>query len=119
MAAGRAGRLRRARDRLGGDEFCALYEDARDAVTRAAALVDVLTERGEHFMVSACCGEALLGREAREVDEVLRIADQCLYTQKMLSAGERRPASREWVGPIRERAPRPPRPAGATPRPAR
>ncbi|HXA54428.1 MAG TPA: GGDEF domain-containing protein [Solirubrobacteraceae bacterium] len=105
--------------RLGGDEFCALYEDAHDPVARAAALVDALTEQGEHFAVSACCGEALLGREARDAEEALRIADQRLYTQKMLNAGERRPSSREWVGPIRERASRQQRPAGATPRRAR
>ncbi len=104
--------------RLGGDEFCVLYGDARDAVARAAALVDALSEHNELLAVGACCGEALLGGEARDADEALRIADQRLYTQKMLNA-ERRPPSREWVGPIRERGFRQPRPAGATPRPAR
>jgi two-component system, cell cycle response regulator len=104
--------------RLGGDEFCVLYGDARDAVARAASLVDALSEHNELLAVGACCGEALLGREARDADEALRIADQRLYTQKMLNA-ERRPPSREWVGPIRERGFRQPRPAGATPRQAR
>jgi diguanylate cyclase (GGDEF)-like protein len=105
--------------RLGGDEFCALFADARESAPRAAALVDALSERGEHFAVGACCGEALLGSEAQDAEGALRIADQRLYTQKMLSAGERRPASREWVGPIRERASRRSRPAAGTPPPAR
>jgi two-component system cell cycle response regulator len=104
--------------RLGGDEFCVLYGDAGDSAARASSLVDALSEQNELLTVGACCGEALLGQEAGNAEEALQIADQRLYTQKLLNA-ERRPPSREWVGPIRDRGFRQPRPAGATPRPAR
>jgi two-component system, cell cycle response regulator len=93
--------------RLGGDEFCVLSEIKSDPVELAASLADALLESGEHFMIGACYGEVLLGAEARSVDEALRIADQRLYAQKMLSA--HRPASREWrdvlLGLLRERDP--------------
>ena len=49
----------------------------------------------------------LLGREAHSAEEALRIADQRLYAQKLLSL--RPPASREWrdvlLGLLRERDP--------------
>jgi len=93
--------------RLGGDEFCALLRSAGDPVELAADLAGALLESGEHFTIGACYGEALIGLEAHGADEALRIADQRLYAQKMLSA--HRPASREWRdvlrGLLRERDP--------------
>ncbi len=93
--------------RLGGDEFCVLVEVKSDPVELAASLAGALLESGEHFAIGACYGEVLLGPEARSVDEALRIADQRLYAQKMLSS--RRSASREWrdvlLGLMRERDP--------------
>lgn len=93
--------------RLGGDEFCALLEVTRDPVELAADLAGALLESGEHFTIGACYGEVLLGREAHSAEEALRIADQRLYAQKLLST--RRPASREWrdvlLGLLRERNP--------------
>jgi two-component system cell cycle response regulator len=103
--------------RLGGDEFCALVEVtgdsgslvevAGDPVEHAADLADALLESGEHFTIGACYGEVLLGSEAQSVEEAMRIADQRLYAQKMLSA--RRSHSHEWrdvlLGLMRERDP--------------
>jgi two-component system, cell cycle response regulator len=93
--------------RLGGDEFCVLTELTGDPVERAANLADALLESGEHFTIGACYGEVFLGSEARSADEALRIADQRLYAQKMLSS--RRSASREGrdvlLGLMRERDP--------------
>jgi diguanylate cyclase (GGDEF)-like protein len=93
--------------RLGGDEFCALVEVAGDPAEHAADLADALLESGEHFTIGACYGEVLLGSEAQSVEEAMRIADQRLYAQKMLSA--RRSHSHEWrdvlLGLMRERDP--------------
>ena len=78
-----------------------------DPAELAGDLAGALLERGEHFTIGACYGEVLLGREAHSAEEALRIADQRLYAQKLLSA--RPPASREWrdvlLGLLRERDP--------------
>ncbi len=79
--------------RLGGDEFCALVDVTSDTVELAAELADALLESGEHFTIGACYGEVLIGSEAQSVDEAMRIADQRLYAQKMLSS--HRSAGRE------------------------
>ncbi len=93
--------------RLGGDEFCALLWVTGDPAELAADLAGALLESGEHFTIGACYGEVLLGREAHSAEEALRIADQRLYAQKLLSP--RPPASREWrdvlLGLLRERNP--------------
>jgi two-component system cell cycle response regulator len=93
--------------RLGGDEFCALLQVTGDSAELAGDLAGALLESGEHFTIGACYGEVLLGREAHSAEEALRIADQRLYAQKLLSA--RRPASQEWrdvlLGLLRERDP--------------
>ncbi len=93
--------------RLGGDEFCALLWVTRDPAELAGDLAGALLESGEHFTIGACYGEVLLGREAHSAEEALRIADQRLYAQKLLSL--RPPASREWrdvlLGLLRERDP--------------
>jgi two-component system cell cycle response regulator len=93
--------------RLGGDEFCALLWVTGDPAQLAADLASALLESGEHFTIGACYGEVLLGREAHSAEEALRIADQRLYAQKLLSL--RPPASREWrdvlLGLLRERDP--------------
>jgi two-component system cell cycle response regulator len=105
--------------RLGGDEFCALIElapGAREAAHSpqprpgaqeiAAELAGALLEGGEHFTIGACYGEVLLGREASDPAEALRIADQRLYAQKTLL---REPSRPEWrdvlLGLLRERDP--------------
>jgi two-component system cell cycle response regulator len=70
--------------RLGGDEFCALVELTQEPQEIAAELAGTLLDRGEHFTIGACYGEVLLGREAHDPSEALRIADRRLYAQKAL-----------------------------------
>ncbi len=79
--------------RLGGDEFCALVSADRDPSSLAAELASALLERGEHFTIGASFGEVLLGAEAREADDALRIADQRLYAQKTRLY---QPSNPEW-----------------------
>jgi two-component system, cell cycle response regulator len=92
--------------RLGGDEFCALLEITGDPAVLAADLASSLLESGEHFTIGASYGEVLLGVEAHDSGEALRIADQRLYAQKTLLG---RPSSPEWrdvlLGLLRERDP--------------
>ena len=69
--------------RMGGDEFCALFapgdQVAQPLVVGAAA---ALSERGEGFEIGCSYGSIELPREAGEVAEALRIADQRMYAQK-------------------------------------
>ena len=92
--------------RLGGDEFCALLPAARTPQQTAADLTATLLESGEHFTIGACYGEVLVGAEAREVAQALRIADQRLYAQKTLLSDSVRPEWRDvLLGLLRERDP--------------
>ncbi len=69
--------------RLGGDEFCALI-DARNnqGVSTADAAVEALTERGEHFAVSAAHGMVLCPRETDDPHTAMLLADQRMYAKK-------------------------------------
>ncbi len=89
--------------RLGGDEFCALIEFAQASQEIAAELAGALLERGERFTIGACYGEVLLGREAHDPAEALRIADQRLYAQKTLLGDTPRPEWRDARDPPRGR----------------
>jgi diguanylate cyclase (GGDEF)-like protein len=68
--------------RLGGDEFCVVAPSARRAEMELAAL-EALSERGEGFDVTASFGAAVLGEEASDASEALRIADERMYAQKV------------------------------------
>jgi two-component system, cell cycle response regulator len=72
----------------------------------ATDLAGTLLESGERFTIGACYGEVLLGQEAHDPAEALRIADQRLYAQKTLL---REPSRPEWrdvlLGLLRERDP--------------
>ncbi|MGH2970130.1 MAG: HD domain-containing phosphohydrolase [Solirubrobacteraceae bacterium] len=77
--------------RMGGDEFCVLFEPGADdpslLVESAAA---ALSETGEGFSIGCSYGSILLPDEAAEPAEALRIADQRMYAQKhagRMSAG--------------------------------
>ena len=93
--------------RMGGDEFCALFEpggEVADPIIEGAATA--LTEHGEGFNVTSSYGAIVLPREAQDVTEALRIADQRMYAQK--NAG-RTSATRQskdvLVRALTERAP--------------
>ena len=69
--------------RMGGDEFCALFEprsDERAALLVGAALA--LSEQGEGFWIGCSYGAICLPSEASDASEALRIADQRMYAQK-------------------------------------
>ena len=69
--------------RMGGDEFCALFEprlEDRVALLDGAALA--LSEQGEDFWIGCSYGAISLPLEATDAAEALRIADQRMYAQK-------------------------------------
>jgi diguanylate cyclase (GGDEF)-like protein len=77
--------------RMGGDEFCVLFEPGHDdpalLVESSAA---ALSEAGEGFSIGCSYGAISLPEEATEPAEALRIADQRMYASKhagRMSAG--------------------------------
>ena len=93
--------------RMGGDEFCALFAPGAqlpDGLVLGAAAA--LSEHGEGFSIGCSYGAIELPREAEDVAEALRIADQRMYAQK--NAG-RTSASRQskdvLLGALAERDP--------------
>jgi two-component system cell cycle response regulator len=77
--------------RMGGDEFCALFEPGSKGaqpVVEGAALA--LSEQGEGFSVTCSHGSISLPGEAMDAAAALRLADQRMYANKhagRLSAG--------------------------------
>jgi two-component system, cell cycle response regulator len=69
--------------RMGGDEFCALFEP-RDQVVApiVAGSAASLSEHGEGFAISCSYGSIVIPLEALNATEALRIADQRMYAQK-------------------------------------
>jgi len=69
--------------RMGGDEFCALL---RPGLKPIGPLVEnaanALSEHGEGFSVTSSWGSVILGEEARDAEEALRLADQRMYARK-------------------------------------
>jgi two-component system cell cycle response regulator len=70
--------------RIGGDEFCVLGawpagEPPDPLVERAPG---ALCEEGDGFKVGASCGHAVLGEEAPDAAEAMRVADRRLYAEK-------------------------------------
>jgi two-component system cell cycle response regulator len=76
-------RGRGAAYRLGGDEFCALF-DAQDLPIEflAEASAAALRESGNGFTISAAYGAIVLPYEARTSSDALKLADQRMYAQK-------------------------------------
>jgi diguanylate cyclase (GGDEF)-like protein len=69
--------------RMGGDEFCALFEprlEDRAALLDGAALA--LSEQGEDFWIGCSYGAIAIPTEATDAAEALRSADQRMYAQK-------------------------------------
>jgi diguanylate cyclase (GGDEF)-like protein len=69
--------------RMGGDEFCALFEAGPEGpgpVVRGAA--EALSEYGEGFSVRCSHGAIVLPGEAESAADALRLADQRMYANK-------------------------------------
>jgi two-component system, cell cycle response regulator len=77
--------------RMGGDEFCVLFEPgADDGAPLVESAAAALSEHGEGFSIGCSYGAITLPAEAAEPSEALRIADQRMYAQKhagRMSAG--------------------------------
>lgn len=69
--------------RMGGDEFCALFEPRGadvDGQLEGAALA--LSEQGDGVWIGCSFGAVTLPKETADASEALRIADQRMYAQK-------------------------------------
>jgi diguanylate cyclase (GGDEF)-like protein len=68
--------------RLGGDEFCVLLgsdENLDELITTTTA---ALSGEGRSFAISASYGLVVMPEEGKTVSEVMRFADQRMYSQK-------------------------------------
>jgi diguanylate cyclase (GGDEF)-like protein len=69
--------------RMGGDEFCVLFNPGSDVPEpMIVGAASALTEHGEGFEIGCSYGAIELPREADDSAEALRIADQRMYAQK-------------------------------------
>src|SRR5262249_12579729 len=69
--------------RMGGDEFCALFElGGADLGTLLDGAALALSQQGEGFFVGCSYGAVTLPQEATEAADALRVADQRMYAQK-------------------------------------
>jgi two-component system, cell cycle response regulator len=69
--------------RMGGDEFCALLHPGLQPIgplVEDAAIA--LSDHGEGFSVTSSWGSVILGEEARDPEEALKLADQRMYARK-------------------------------------
>jgi two-component system, cell cycle response regulator len=106
--------------RLGGDEFCVLFDrDVAGDEKLLATTADALSETGEAFSVSSSSGLVTMPREATTPEQTLHLADVRMYEQKgagRLSAAlqardvllqtlhEQEPALHEHMAVVAERA---------------
>ena len=106
--------------RMGGDEFCALFEPRlEDRVTLLDGAALALSEQGEGFWIGCSYGAISLPIEATDADEALRIADQRMYAQKNAGrASASRQVKEALLGVLAARDPEltPPRPRRRRPR---
>ena len=69
--------------RMGGDEFCVLFDSSSaDDLPVAQACLGALCEHGTGFAIGASHGEVRIPTEAQEPTDALRLADQRLYHRK-------------------------------------
>lgn len=83
--------------RLGGDEFCVLWDASAGVRAQLeAAAAAVMSEHGEGFSITASYGSVTLPEEAGTIEEALRVADHRMYAQKNGS----RPSPRSQSGRV-------------------
>ncbi len=69
--------------RMGGDEFCAIFEPGDQIVEPiVAGAASTLSERGEGFDIGCSWGSIVLPLEAEDADTALRLADRRMYAHK-------------------------------------
>jgi diguanylate cyclase (GGDEF)-like protein len=69
--------------RLGGDEFCVLFNEAVTVDAAHALLRVALGDEGEEFKITSSSGAAAVPGEAREPSAALRLADARMYAAKI------------------------------------
>ena len=79
--------------RMGGDEFCALWNlsDVGHASATTMEAVEALSEHGDAFTIGCSYGSVLLPNETSDITEALRTADRRMYVRKGIgraSAGQ-------------------------------
>jgi diguanylate cyclase (GGDEF)-like protein len=79
--------------RMGGDEFCALWNrsEADEASVTTIEAVAALSEHGEAFAIGCSYGSVLMPNEADDPTDALRLADRRMYARKgsgRVSAGQ-------------------------------
>ena len=81
--------------RLGGDEFCVLYEaPGRDPHHMTAEAASALCQSGRGFSITASHGMAVLPTEAHTPEHALQLADRRLYDTK---SGRKRSGTAEQI----------------------
>ncbi len=69
--------------RMGGDEFCALFETSGEPIEpMVLGAAAALSEQGDGFTIGCSHGSIVLPLEATEAVDALRIADQRMYASK-------------------------------------
>ena len=79
--------------RMGGDEFCALWNlsDVGQASATTMEAVGALSEHGDAFSIGCSYGSVLLPNETTDITDALRTADRRMYVRKGIgraSAGQ-------------------------------
>jgi diguanylate cyclase (GGDEF)-like protein len=79
--------------RIGGDEFCALLASTAPPAAVGERLAAAMAQHGEGFSVTASFGCALAPADGSDTTDLLRHADEEMYTRK----GQRRPGTESQV----------------------
>jgi two-component system cell cycle response regulator len=75
--------------RMGGDEFCVLFDSDTAGESYVELSVAALCEHGHDFSVTTSHGVVLIPEEARDPDSIMQLADQRLYRRKEETAALR------------------------------
>ncbi len=90
--------------RMGGDEFCIVFENGEETTEFVIAGAErALREHGEGFSISASFGAVTLPDEADSVSEALGLADQRMYARKKVGGGLEEHSSTDLLSAIAER----------------
>jgi two-component system, cell cycle response regulator len=68
--------------RMGGDEFCGLWDRSHQGSVTSLEAVAALSEQGEAFTIGCSYGSVLLPMEATDPIEALGMADRRMYIRK-------------------------------------
>jgi two-component system cell cycle response regulator len=75
--------------RMGGDEFCVLFDSATPSESHVDLSVAALCEHGPDFSITTSHGVVLIPEEACDPDSIMQLADQRLYRRKEEAAARR------------------------------